>query len=99
LIDCVVLNSAPIPEILARKYARVRVKPVENDVECLNGLGVKVVTADLVSDLAMTDLAMAQKRIRHDPEALARVVIDLASRSRVHRVREKALTAQRSRSK
>ena len=35
-----------------RKYARVQVKPVENDVENLTGLGVKVVTADLVSDMS-----------------------------------------------
>jgi uncharacterized cofD-like protein len=94
LIDCVVLNSAPIPAVLARKYARVQVKPVENDVEYLTGLGVKVVTADLVSDLAVT-----QKKIRHDPAALARVVIDLASRSRVHQIRGEALTAQGLRSK
>jgi hypothetical protein len=88
-----VLNSAPIPAVLARKYARVQVKPVENDVEYLTRLGLKVVTADLVSDLAV-----AQKRIRHDPAALARVVIDLASRSRVHQVRREALSAQSLRS-
>jgi hypothetical protein len=63
-------------------------------VENLTGLGLKVVIADLVSDSAV-----AQKKIRHDPEALARVVIDLASRSRVHQVRREALTAQSLRSK
>jgi uncharacterized cofD-like protein len=94
LIDCVVLNSAPIPAVLARKYARAKVKPVENDMENLTALGVKVVTADLVSDLAMT-----QQRIRHDPEATARVVIDLASRSRVHQVRKEALAVKRLRSR
>ena len=94
LIDCVVLNSAPIPQVLTRKYARVRVKPVENDVENLTALGVKIVAADLVSDLSVT-----QKKIRHDPAALARVVIDLASRSRVHQVRKEALTVRRLRSR
>jgi uncharacterized cofD-like protein len=94
LIDCVVLNSAPIPAALARKYARAQVKPVENDIDSLAALGVKVVTADLVSDLAME-----QKRIRHDPAAIARVVIDLASRSRVHQVRKDALTVRRMRSR
>jgi hypothetical protein len=43
-------------------------------------------------------LAVSQKKIRHDPAALARVVIDLASRSRVHQVRREALTAQSLRS-
>jgi uncharacterized cofD-like protein len=94
LIDCVVLNSAPISPALRRKYARAEVKPVENDVENLNKLGVKVVTADLVSDSAI-----GQHRIRHDPAALARVVVDLASRSRAYQVRKEALQAQRLRVK
>jgi uncharacterized cofD-like protein len=94
LIDCVVLNSAPIPQVLTRKYARVQVKPVENDIENLAALGVKIVTAELVSDVSVT-----QKKIRHDSAALARVVIDLASRSRVHQVRKEALTVRRSRSR
>jgi uncharacterized cofD-like protein len=94
LIDCVVLNSAPISPTLKRKYARAEVKPVENDVENLNELGVKIVTADLVSDSAF-----AQHKIRHDPAALARVVVDLASRSRAYQVRKEALLAQRLRVK
>jgi uncharacterized cofD-like protein len=94
LVDCVVLNSAAFAPALMRKYARAHVKPVENDIENLSKLGVKVVTADLVSDSAIE-----QKRIRHDPAALARVVVDLASRSRVHQVRREALTAQRLRVK
>lgn len=94
LIDCVVLNSAPISPALRRKYARAHVKPVENDVENLNRLGVKVVTADLVSDSAV-----GQHKIRHDPAALARVVVDLASRSRAYQVRKEALLAQHLRVK
>jgi 2-phospho-L-lactate transferase/gluconeogenesis factor (CofD/UPF0052 family) len=94
LIDCVVLNSAPIPPALTRKYARAQVKPVENDVENLTALGVKVVTADLVSDLTVE-----RRKIRHDSAAIARVVIDLASRSRVHQVRKEGLAGRRLRSK
>jgi uncharacterized cofD-like protein len=90
LIDCVVLNSAPIPTTLKRKYARAEAQPVENDLENLSRLGVKVVTADLVASSAME-----QKKIRHDPAALARVVVDLASRSRAFQVRREALQAQR----
>jgi uncharacterized cofD-like protein len=92
LIDCVVLNSAPIPMTLKRKYARAEVQPVENDLENLSSLGVKVVTADLVSSSATE-----RKKIRHDPAALTRVVVDLASRSRAFQVRREALQAQRSR--
>ena len=91
LIDCVVLNSAPIPQRLTRNYARADVKPVESDLDKLRALGVKVVTADLVSELAV-----AQKKIRHDPAALARVAIDLASRSRVYQVRKRTLARRSS---
>jgi uncharacterized cofD-like protein len=94
LIDCVVLNSAPIAPSLKRRYAREKVKPVENDIEALDKLGLKIVTADLVSDAAI-----AQGRIRHDSAALASVVLDLASRSRVFQVRKEALAAQRLRTK
>ncbi len=91
VIDCVVLNTAPIPAALKRRYARVHVKPVENDIETLAGLDVKVVTADLLDD---TELA--PQKIRHSPSALAEVVIDLAGRSRAHQVRKQAIAAQRA---
>jgi len=94
LIDCVVLNSAPIAPALQRKYASVKVQPVAHDLEALYKLGVKIVTADLVSDASV-----AQQRIRHDPAALAEVVLELASRSRAFQVRREALAAQRLRSK
>ncbi len=88
LTDCVVLNSKPIPAPLKRKYARACVKPVENDFEELEAMGVKIVTAELFGDVS-------RNKIRHDPEALAEVVIDLASRSRAHQVRRQALMARR----
>jgi uncharacterized cofD-like protein len=94
LIDCVVLNTAPIAPALRRKYARVKVKPVENDMAALDKLGVKIVTADLVSDTGI-----AGGRIRHDSAALAAVVLDRASRSRALQVRREALGAQRFRVK
>jgi uncharacterized cofD-like protein len=94
LIDCVVLNTAPIAPALKRKYARVKVKPVENDMQALDKLGLKIVTADLASDMGI-----AQDKIRHDPAALAAVVLDLASRSRALQVRRDALGSQRLRVK
>jgi uncharacterized cofD-like protein len=93
LTDCAVLNSAPIPSALKRKYARAHVRPVENDIERLNELGLKVVTADLVGDTEPLN------KVRHSPDALAEVVIDLASRSRALQVRKEALAAQRARFK
>ena len=87
LIDCVVLNTGSIPIALKRRYARVKVKPVENDFEQLSQMGVKVVTADLVGDPET-----GYRKVRHNPESLAQVAIDLASRSRAHKVRSEALS-------
>jgi uncharacterized cofD-like protein len=86
LTDCVVLNISPIPPALLRRYARARVKPVENDFDSLHELGIKVVTSELLSE-------GPAERVRHDPEALAEVAIDLANRSRAHQVRRQALAS------
>ncbi len=94
LIDCIVVNIAPIRPELRRKYARAHVRPVENDFENLKGIGVKVVTAEL-----FRDTGVAQKKIRHDPAVLADVVIDLASRSRAYQVRKEVLAMQTRRFK
>jgi uncharacterized cofD-like protein len=83
---CVVLNSAPIPPALRRKYAKQNVMPVENDFEQLAALGVKVVTADLLGDINL---------VRHDPRALAEIVIELASRARARTVREQVLSLRK----
>lgn len=88
LVDCVVLNIAEIPSTLKRRYARANVKPVINDLDALKAAGVKVVTADLVGPQEQT------RTVRHDAAAIARVVIDLASRSRTYQVRRNALTAR-----
>ena len=90
LTDCAVLNTATIAPELRRRYAKAKVRPVENDFEHLAALGVKVVTADLVRDISNSD-----RKVRHDPAALARVVVDLASRSRAKQVRRETLTRQR----
>ncbi|MBV8809917.1 MAG: YvcK family protein [Acidobacteriaceae bacterium] len=94
LIDCIVVNTGTIPAELARKYARAHVKPVENDFDTLTQMGVKVVAADLVCDTSID-----QKKIRHDPAAMAEVVIDLASRSRVFQIRREELAARARRFK
>jgi uncharacterized cofD-like protein len=89
LIDTVVVNSARIAPGLKRKYAQEQVKPVENDVDNITRQGIRVVTADLVSNASL-----ALGKIRHDSAALASVVVDLASRSRAYLVRKAALSAQ-----
>ncbi|HEX4169549.1 MAG TPA: uridine diphosphate-N-acetylglucosamine-binding protein YvcK [Bryobacteraceae bacterium] len=92
LINCVVLNTAPIPHKLQKRYARVNVRPVENDFTELTKMGVKVVTAELVGKDSAT-----HKKIRHDPDALAGIVLDLASRSRSFQAKKRSLIEQRKR--
>ncbi len=92
LIDCVVLNSAPIPPKLEQRYARAHVKPVENDFSKLTRMGVKVVTAELVGEAGPKS-----KRIRHDPDSLAGLVLDLASRSRSFQKKKTDILEQRKR--
>lgn len=92
LIDCVVLNATPIPAPMLKKYARARVKPVENDYARLAELGIKVVSAELLA-------INSEHKIRHNSDALSDVALDLATRSRVHQIRGSALAMQRQRVK
>lgn len=80
IIDYVVLNTAPIPARLRRKYAAQKVKPVENDVARLEEMGMKMVAADLLGE---------SKLVRHDAQASARIIVDLAVQARRARKRAK----------
>jgi len=73
LLDCVVVNTQPISDALRRRYAAQAARPVENDIDRLVKLSVAVVGRDL---LART------KRVRHDPEAIAAVTLELARAGR-----------------
>lgn len=82
LVDVVVVNTAAIPAPLQRRYAAAQAHPVENDLDTLAGMGVRVVTRELAS---------VGDKVRHDPDALAGVAIELAAASRRRRLR--AITA------
>ncbi len=72
LMDCVVLNTAPISKQLQKKYAAQSVRQVDNDFEVLEAMGIKVVTGDLVGESSL---------VRHDPHAAAKIVVDLAAQA------------------
>jgi uncharacterized cofD-like protein len=80
LLDVAVVNSETISEPLRRKYARQRSRQVESDVERLRSLGLRVVSVPLVEQSAV---------VRHDPDALARVVLLLAGEGRRLRSRNR----------
>ncbi|HEY4590900.1 MAG TPA: uridine diphosphate-N-acetylglucosamine-binding protein YvcK [Thermoanaerobaculia bacterium] len=72
IIDAVLVNSTPIPPPLIAHYAETGSEPVAVDRDALEDLGVEVHEADLLA--ADGDL------IRHDPEKLARAVLELTQR-------------------
>ncbi|MGH9667084.1 MAG: gluconeogenesis factor YvcK family protein, partial [Bryobacteraceae bacterium] len=76
-LDCVVLNTSPIKPALLRKYAAKRARPVENDIEKLHAMGLKVVAMDLLEE---------QQKIRHNPATSAAVCVELAQRARRRRL-------------
>jgi uncharacterized cofD-like protein len=76
LLDCVVVNTRPIAGALQRKYARQSAQPVAIDADQLRAMGLTVVQADL---------AEQREKVRHDPVALAGVILELAAEGRQRR--------------
>jgi uncharacterized cofD-like protein len=77
LVDCVVLNSSRISSTMRRRYAEQNAAPVECDIRELESMGVEVLTADLLQK---------GPKVRHNPDAVARVAVDLALRGREKRM-------------
>lgn len=76
LLDYVVVNTRPISAAQRRKYARQKAQPVPNDVARLERMGVAVIARELTQEL---------DKVRHHPEAVARVVLELAQEARERR--------------
>jgi len=76
LLDYAVTNLRAIKPALQKRYARQAALPVENDVDGLFKLGIKVMTGHLLSNV---------ERVRHDPDATAAVVLKLAREGRERR--------------
>jgi 2-phospho-L-lactate transferase/gluconeogenesis factor (CofD/UPF0052 family) len=75
-LDYAITNLRPIKPALKKRYARQEALPVENDIDAIFKMGVKVMTGRLVSN---------DTRVRHDPEATAAVVLKLAAEGRERR--------------
>jgi uncharacterized cofD-like protein len=83
LFDVVVVNTRSISARQRRKYAAEEVQSVVNDVDRLAGMGLHVVTADLLGEGEI---------VRHDPRATAEVAMELARRGRGSRRKIRILT-------
>jgi uncharacterized cofD-like protein len=78
LIDYAIVNVAPIQMAVRKRYERVQALPVENDLDRILKMGVKVVTGKLLQE---------SKKVRHDPELTAAVVVRLAHEGRRQRLK------------
>lgn len=82
LVEVVVVNTSPIKPAQKRRYAAQRALPVEVDRDRLAALGVSVIGKDL--------LARSEK-IRHDPDSIAEVAIQLAAAGRRRKLSRRRL--------
>ena len=76
LLDYAVINIRPITSAMKRRYARESAVPVENDIDVIFKMGLKVMAGNL---------AQLSDKVRHDPAATAAVVVKLAQEGRRRR--------------
>jgi len=81
-LDYAITNIRPIKQALKKRYAREEALPVENDIDAIFKMGLKIMAGNLVSNV---------DRVRHDPAATAAVTARLAEQGR----REKLDAPQR----
>jgi uncharacterized cofD-like protein len=79
LIDVCVINTRPIAGKAVERYQAHAARPIDNDVENLERLGVEVLGTDLVR---MSGRRF-QEKIRHDPGAIGAVAFELAEQGRL----------------
>jgi uncharacterized cofD-like protein len=73
LLDYVVINIRPITLAMKKRYARQAALPVENDIDALFKMGLKVMAGNL---------AKHGETLKHDPDATAAVAVKLAAENR-----------------
>ena len=76
LLDSVVVSTSRISPALRSRYAEQNASPIEHDTPALKEMGLEVIGADLLQ---------RGQRVRHNPDAIARVVMNLAMASRKRR--------------
>jgi len=77
LLDYAITNMRPIKPEMKKRYARQEALPVENDLDAIFKMGVRVMAGRLASSV---------DHVRHDPVATAAVVMQLAEEGRRRRM-------------
>jgi len=73
LLDYAAINIRPIPLAVKKRYERESALPVENDIDAIFKLGIKVMAGKL---------AQLSDKVRHDPAATAALAVKLAQEGR-----------------
>lgn len=73
LLDHAIINIRPITSAMKKRYARQAALPVENDIDALFKMGLKVMAGNL---------ARHGETLKHDPDATAAVAVKLAAENR-----------------
>ena len=73
IIQLAIVNTRPVPSSLVEKYREEEAFPVDPDIERIRELGYQVVADDIMS---------AENYVRHDPDKLAKLIIQLIVGSR-----------------
>ncbi len=77
-LDYAIVNLRPILSAAKKQYARQQALPVDNDIDTLFKMGLKVMAGNFAS---------RSEKIRHDPAAAAAVVMKLAEEGRAKKSR------------
>lgn len=75
-LDYAIVNIRPITLAVKKRYAREDSRPVENDIDTIFKMGVKVMAGNLAHHGGL---------VRHDPASTSAVVVKLAQEGRRRR--------------
>jgi uncharacterized cofD-like protein len=92
LLDVCVVNSEPFSRRALERYRADGAQPVEADIPVIEQKGIRV----LATDLLRSGVRRVEDQIRHNPDALAATVIDLArqGRQRKHKPTKSPISSQ-----
>jgi uncharacterized cofD-like protein len=68
VLQVCIVNTEPVPEELLERYRQEDAYPVEADIERIRALGYQVLVDNVIS---------TENYVRHDPEKVAKLVIQL----------------------
>ena len=85
VLDTCVVNTRPIGGRVLDRYQAQAARPIENDLENLERMGLKVIATDLLR-MAGTN---PNAKIRHDPGVIGAIAVELAQEGRRKRTRRK----------